>query len=116
MLLNLSNHPSVNWPKEQLTAAIEKYNSVEDLAFPKINPEWDSDDVEKLVEEYEIKVRKIDPTAVHIMGEMTFTFRLVNKLKAVGYSCVASTTERIAHEDEQGNKVSSFRFVHFRQY
>lgn len=116
MLLNLSNHPSASWPEEQLTAAIEKYNSVEDLAFPQINPEWDSDQIEQLAEEYEIKVRKLNPTAVHLMGEMTFTYKLVNRLKAIGIPCIASTTERIATEDGNGNKTSVFQFVRFRMY
>ncbi|MBN9350053.1 MAG: hypothetical protein J0H55_05145 [Chitinophagaceae bacterium] len=116
MLLNLSNHPSATWPEEQVAAAIGKYNSVEDLAFPKINPEWDSDQIEQLAEEYEIKVRTLNPAAVHLMGEMTFTFKLVNRLKSIGIPCIASTTERIATEESNGNKTSVFQFVRFRSY
>ncbi|MCO5232094.1 MAG: TIGR02221 family CRISPR-associated protein [Chitinophagales bacterium] len=116
MLLNLSNHPSSNWPKNQMQAAIQQFGSVEDLAFPPIDPNWTSDEVNLLVDTYEVKIRKINPAAVHIMGEMTFIFQLVYRLKEIGFPCIASTTERVATEDEQGNKISQFNFVQFRPY
>lgn len=116
MLLNLSNHPSDSWQDEQMKAAISEFGSVQDLPFPKIDPEWSSSDVVRLVEDYEIRIRKIDPKAVHIMGELTFTFTLVNRLKTIGIRCIASTTERIVSEDGNGNKTSKFRFVQFRNY
>jgi len=116
MLLNLSNHPSTNWSDEQKNTAIEKYGSIQDLAFPQINPHWNETKIDQLVNEYEEKIREINPTAVHLMGEMTFTFRLVNRLKALGIECIASTTERIATEDGNGNKHSSFKFIQFRCY
>lgn len=115
MLLNLSNHPSSLWPDNQLALAKELYNSVEDLTFPQIDPNWNTDEVEMLVNEYVQKVRKINPTAVHIMGELTFTNRIVNKLKEVGFLCLASTTERkVAVIDNK--KTSEFQFVRFRPY
>lgn len=116
MLLNLSNHPSANWPKVQMNAAIQQYSSVQDLPFPQIDPSATSDDLEKLAEEYEHKIREINPMTVHIMGEMTFAFKLVTRLKAIGITCVASTTERVAKEDIDGTKTSVFKFVRFREY
>lgn len=115
MLLNLSNHPSSTWPDNQKKAAIEQYESIEDLAFPQIDPQADEDGIEKLVEGYELKIRKINPMAVHIMGEMTFTFRLVNRLKSIGIPCMASTTNRKVTEKD-GVKTSVFEFVRFRSY
>ena len=56
-----------------------------------------------------------DIKAVHIMGEMNFTYALVNKLKANGIKCVASTTKRETVE-ENGVKISKFNFVRFREY
>ena len=53
---------------------------------------------------------------IHIMGEMTFTFRLVEKLKAAGIRCVASTSERVVQELSDGKKVVQFSFVRFREY
>ena len=115
MLLNLSNHPSENWPKNQLEIAINFYGSVIDLAFPQINPHLDSDGLDSLVDQFEQQVQQINPSVVHIMGEMTFTFRLVHRLKALGITCIASTTERIT-EIEDNTKTSIFKFVQFRNY
>lgn len=115
MLLNLSNHPSASWPKNQKNAAIEAYGGIEDLAFPQISPEWDENQIGDLVSEYLVKIQEITPSAVHIMGEMTFTYRLVNRLKDVGVKCIASTTNRKAIEKD-GVKTSTFNFVQFRAY
>jgi hypothetical protein len=45
------------------------------------------------------------PAAVHLMGEMTFTFALVRKLQAAGIRCVASTTARDVVEEGGGEGV-----------
>lgn len=116
MLLNLSNHPISSWQKEQLETAIEKYQSVEDLPFPQIPPDLEIPDLDLLVEEYLNKIRNINPASVHIMGELTFTYKLINRLKDIGIPCIASTTERIVTEDGNGNKTSTFKFVRFRDY
>ena len=116
MLLNFSNHPSQQWPTLQTDIAIKTYQQITDLPFPNIPPDMNSDELDALVDLYEIKVRTADPMAIHIMGELTFTHRLVNRLKAIGYRCIASTTERIVLEDGTGNKTSTFNFVQFRDY
>jgi hypothetical protein len=116
MLLNLTNHPSSTWPSIQLSTAMEKYGQITDIPFPQIPPEMPGTELDLLVEQYVQQIRKLDPTAVHIMGELTFTFRMVKVLQPLGYHCIASTTERIASVDEQGIKTSNFRFVQFREY
>src|SRR5699024_4097856 len=93
-LLNLSNHSSTSWPKNQKESAIEKYGSIQDLSFPQIDPGIDEESLTQIVETYLQKIREINPKAVHIMGEMTFTYRLVNRLKEIGIPCIASTSER----------------------
>lgn len=115
MLLNLTNHPCKLWSEKQYNHALELYKEVIDLPFPQISPALDSSALDVLVEEYEQKVRQTSPLVVHIMGEMTFTFRLVNRLQAIGISCVASTTERNIIESN-GIKTSIFEFVQFRVY
>lgn len=115
MLLNLSNHPSTNWPESQKKAAIETFGSIEDLPFPQIDPNWDEDKIDELAAEYLLKIMQINPAAVHIMGELTFAFKLVDRLKAENIKCVASTTVREASE-ENGIKISVFRFIRFREY
>jgi hypothetical protein len=116
MLLNLSNHPSAKWTGTQIGEAYLIYLNIEDLPFPQIPPTMNSTELDLLVEEYEAKIRKADPAAIHIMGELTFTFRLVTRLKEIGYRCIASTTERVVTEDGNGTKTSTFTFVQFRDY
>lgn len=113
MLLNLSNHPSANWTPEQLDAA---GGTVVDMPFPQVDPDGDETYIENLANEYLQKVLAMDNiSAVHIMGEMNFTFALVNKLKTVGVKCVASTTQRETTV-ENGLKISKFNFIRFREY
>ncbi len=113
MLLNLSNHPSASWSESQLAAAGGK---VVDIAFPQVAPDGDEAYIENLANEYLDKILKMnDIEAVHIMGEMNFTYALVSKLKAHNIRCVASTTKRETVE-ENGVKISKFNFVRFREY
>lgn len=114
-LLNLSNHPSDGWSQEQKQAALEQYNTITDKPFPAIAPDLGDDQLQQLVDEYFNSIVGLSPTAVHIMGEMTFTFALVQRLKAAGIPCIASTTERRVTE-EGGKKIVTFQFVRFRPY
>lgn len=115
MLLNLTNHPSKQWSEKQYDLAIELFKEVKDMPFPQISPALDSASLDILVKEYEHKIRQISPSVVHLMGEMTFAFRLVQRLKSIGISCIASTTERIT-EQVGDTKTSRFEFVQFRAY
>lgn len=113
MLLNLSNHPSTSWSEPQLAAAGGK---VIDLAFPQVAPDGDEAYIEQLANDYYNKINAMSNIeAVHIMGEMNFTYSLVSKLKAHNIRCVASTTKRETVE-ENGVKISKFNFVRFREY
>jgi hypothetical protein len=115
MLLNLSNHPFDKWSDSQKNAALALFDRVEDLPFPHIDPHWTPSEVETLVDSYVEKIVTLKPSAVHLMGELTFCFLLAQKLKNAGIPCLASTTERIVQE--QGDqKISTFRFVQFRPY
>lgn len=119
MLINLSNHPSENWPEEQISTAVEMFGSVEDLPFPAVPPEASTEEVVKLAESFVEKIRKMLQTkedAVHIMGELTFVVALVRLLQDNAIRCVASTTVRSVEETEQGVKQSRFQFVKFREY
>ncbi|MCB9282939.1 MAG: TIGR02221 family CRISPR-associated protein [Lewinellaceae bacterium] len=114
-LLNLSNHPSANWMPDQLTAAHNLYGAVEDLSFPAVDPKSDGKQLRELIDKYFVQIVNHRPAAVHIMGEMTFTFNLVHLLKEAGIPCIASTTERIVTE-ENGKKIVQFQFIQFREY
>jgi hypothetical protein len=118
MLLNLSNHPSPRWPAEQLAAA-EIYGPVRDLPFPHIPPEASTAEVQQLAGEYLAQIQELaqaGPVTVHLMGELTFVYMLAGLLRQAGIPCLAGTTARIVHEEEDGRKVSQFQFVQFRNY
>ena len=115
MLLNLSNHPYASWSKEQQERATLDYQRVTDLPFPNVRPDLSSEELDALVEEYIEKIFALNPAAVHIMGEMNFTFRTVSQLEAKGILCLASTTERIT-TIENNVRTSHFKFVQFRIY
>jgi hypothetical protein len=85
------------------------------MSFPNIPPELVGIELDELVETYASKIKAENPQAVHVMGEMTFTYRLVNHLKANDILCIASTTNRIV-EEKDGKKIVQFQFVQFRAY
>lgn len=109
-LINYSNHPSRNWGESQLAAAKE-YGDIIDLSFPKVNPE--DNNISSLVNMEFEKLKKMaagKDATIHIMGEMTLCFALVQRLKSIGIRCVASTTKRANNDSEE------FEFVSFREY
>lgn len=119
VFVNLSNHPSVNWSEKQKRAAENGYGEIVDMPFPSIDPQADPESVAELVDKCLNSITELSGDAdvsVHIMGEMTFTFAMVERLKSMGIICVASTTERLAVENPDGSKTVSFDFVRFRQY
>jgi len=121
MLINLSNHNSNNWSEAQWNSATKDYNVIIDIDFPVVDPNWSPDEVSYLAFTYSQKCIKLLKNstdilnAVHIMGEMTFCFALINILKKEGIMCVASTTERNTMEIN-GKKTSVFNFIKFREY
>jgi hypothetical protein len=119
MLLNLSNHPSSKWPFDQIMAANIQFDGVEDLPFPNIDPFADDFEVARLSGDYfkMITARPdVSELTVHLMGEMTFSFRLINRLKKAGIPVVASTTNRTVLEEKDGKKTIQFQFIQFRNY
>ena len=117
VFVNLSNHPYEYWEETQKKAASE-YGEASDLPFPSILPDASEEEINALADEYLERIVSMAPKdriTVHIMGEMTFTFAMVERLKSMGIRCVASTTERVVEEHE-GLKTSVFSFVRFRDY
>lgn len=118
MLINLSNHPSTKWTDTQCDTAKKQYGKVVDIPFPRIPPEATKEEIEQLTEMYAGQIQKVagvEATTVHLMGEMTFTYMLVNKLREEGVLCIASTTNRTV-EERDGKKIVQFNFVQFRPY
>lgn len=120
MLLNLSNHPVEKWPDLQKIEAKKRFGNVTDLPFPNIPPEWDKEQVGSAVTEVFEKCAGLLPekenNAIHVMGEMTFTYAFVKLAKDKGVTCLASTTKRLVETNDKGEKISLFSFVQFREY
>lgn len=115
--INLTNHPSSNWTGTQLAAA-QAIGPITDIAFPEVDEQSSAQQIDALAEEYLAKVKTAadgHPCTVHVMGEMTFTYRLVTLLKEAGYKCVASTSQRMVEEQADGTK-KRFEFCQFREY
>ena len=118
MLINLSNHPSRYWDRQQLEAA-HYYGDVVDIPFPVVAPDADSQELQALARDCVREIMSMSDAngiTVHIMGEMTLTFIVVKLLKELGIRCVASTTERKTTYSTDGIKLSEFSFVKFREY
>ena len=119
MFINLSNHPVSGWMQEQIETARE-YGDIIDLPFPVISPFADSEEIDRLVDDYYHQVMTFGEPTVMLMGEFVFTYRLTQKLKTAGLRVVASCTERHTEEKPQSDgtikKVSAYRFVRFREY
>jgi|JFJP01.1.fsa_nt_gi hypothetical protein len=122
MLLNLSNHPSHLWDEKQIKSAKDAFGSVADLPFPSVLPDAETGEIEILVKEYlQICLNRLNESigtsnAVHLMGELTFSFGLAALLQQAGIRCVASTSERKVQSNSQGEKTVKFEFCRFREY
>lgn len=117
--INISNHPSNTWSEKQLNVA-KRYGKVIDIPFPNIpalyRPEDMRYDVAVLAEKIRSYINPDHVVTVHIMGEMTFTYMLVDYFRNTDkVVCVASTTQRMV-EEKDGVKLSKFEFVQFREY
>ena len=118
ILINLSNHPYPQWSEEQLDAA-KIYGKCVDLPFPQIDPMSNEEDIEILADEYINKIIEKGHgknVTVHVMGEMSFTFAIITRLKEVGIRCVCSTSYRLVKDEGNGKRYVEFQFKKFRNY
>lgn len=115
MFLNISNHPLSQWSAEQLAAA-KKYGEMEDIPFPETPTSITSSDISLMADTIVESIKKYDNPTVHIMGEMTLTYAIVRRLRAAGITCLASTTQRIKQQRDDGSFISEFVFQAFRPY
>jgi hypothetical protein len=121
MLLNLSNHPKSTWDKKQTEIAEKIYGEIIDINFPAVDPEANEKEIYKIANEYLNHCKKLlsqstdKNNAVHIMGEMTFSFSVVKLLKKNNIKCIASTSKRSVVQIEN-RKLIEFDFMQFREY
>lgn len=118
VFVNLSNHPSADWSEEQKNAALA-YGEIIDVSFPSVPSSCSDKAMQKIADKAVGAVVKAaypaSEVTVHVMGEMTLTYKIVNKLRARGIRCLASTTDRMVRDLGNGEKISQFHFVEFRE-
>ena len=118
IFLNHTNHPSDKWTEAERRAA-EVYGTVQDFAFPAVDPEWDEVKIEQLAQENGKRILALDPAAVLCQGEFTYCFALVAFLKSHGVTLLSACSKREVEVWTQGEKdlkISKFVFVRFRKY
>ena len=123
MFLNISNHGSASWSKEQLAAARELGGEVIDIQFPTVDPAANEKDIVMqaidLVNYIYVDLA-LEPVVAMIQGEMTLTYALVGILRENGVKVVAACSDccvtEAAKEDGTTEKKAIFKFVQFREY
>ena len=119
IFINHTNHPSTRWSDEQLSAA-RAYGEIFDMAFPAVNPNATAEEVRELARRNAEKILELEPAAVLCQGEFNYTFAMVERLKNLGVTVVAATSERIVISeilpDGSTRQISTFRFVQLREY
>lgn len=125
MLINLTNHPSESWSEKQRAAAHEQYGEIKDIPFPDIDPTIGKKEVFDIAADYFIKISHIygdlpeaekERFAVHVQGEHTFVYNLIEHLGILNFTCIASTSRRIKKDLGNGQSRQHFEFVRFREY
>jgi hypothetical protein len=124
MFLNISNHKSASWSKEQLAAARELGGGeIIDIAFPAVPSTATTKDVVQMAADLvnDVYVEgKQQPITAMVQGEMTLTLAIVSILREIGVVVVAACsdrcTEEVVKEDGTTEKRSVFKFVQFREY
>lgn len=116
MFINHSNHPSVQWDETQRMEAA-RYGPIVDVPFPAIDPESTAEAVEALVRQHGADIVDRKPSIVMVQGEFTYTYKMVEFLKAHNVKVVAATSERIVKTlDDSNTKQVTFHFVQFREF
>lgn len=121
VFVNFSNHPSADWPPEQIAAArrIAGGGVLRDLPFPQVPPDADEREILRIAADCAEKIAAMRPAAVMCMGEFGVCFAAVSLLKARGILCVYSCTERQSTEKASAcgtEKRSVYVFRRFRAY
>lgn len=117
MLINLSNHPSNTWTKDQKSEAKIRFGDVIDIKFPIVDPRATVEQVVQLgketlfnaIRQYHLNPK--DDVVFHVMGEATFCHYFIKYGLKLGFKFVVSTTERYDGFENRYN----FRFISFRE-
>jgi len=115
--INLSNHSSTKWEENQKNAlkSLAGVNDIIDVSFPNVPSAASEEDIKKIANEVLNQLNSYSFDYIMIQGEFTLTYYIVSKLLENNKIPVSATTERVAVE-QNGTKISQFKFVKFRKY
>ncbi len=125
MFINISNHPSSRWEKEQLDAARELGGEVIDIQFPNVPSAVSGRDIEymaiELVNDVYFKIEGSDNNVAMVQGESTLATTVIAMLQdfcdiKVVAACSDRNVEEIVLDDGTVKKNVIFKFIQFREY
>lgn len=116
LLLNFSNKHTSTWSNSQLKLAKKQFGELVDLDFPIIEPTMSKEDVQMIATASIEQIFILNPKAVHILGEGSFTVVIVQLLMSFGIPCVESTFEKNLGISKTGEKEVKYTFSQFREY
>lgn len=120
VVINISNHSSSTWSREQKEACGDAI--IIDEKFPNINPAAEADDLDAMCFCYAdwltSTVNNIsrDRVTFLVAGAQGALFRIVGFLKMAGYAVMEATSERNTTINADGSKTVRFDFVRFRSF
>lgn len=118
MFVNFTNHPSINWEKEQLEAALH-YGKIVDIPFPNVSPVASPEEIKKEAENQIARIEKHNPEYVLCQGEFCMAYQVIKGLKERGIRVGAACSERRTIEKRGAEGIEKnvlFHFVQFREY
>lgn len=119
VFVNHTNHPFENWSDEQMEAA-RQYGEVIDVNFPAVEAGWDEAAVDSLARENARCILAMQPSAVLVQGEFTYSYALIGYLLKAGADVLAACSERctecFVNEQQETIRRSVYKFVRFRSY
>jgi len=116
ILLNFSNKHTSTWSNSQLKLAKKQFGELVNLDFPIIEPTMSKEDVQMIATTSIEQIFILNPKAVHILGEGSFTVVIVQLLMSFGIPCVESTFEKNLGISKTGEKEVKYTFSQFREY
>lgn len=124
LFINFSNHSSKQWSKEQIAAVHAMgCDEIIDDPFPQVLPEESHMGIKCMalgvVHDYEDVYGFKSIGAVMCQGEFSLTYEVTRLLKEAGVKVVVACSDRKSEEIQQSDgsvrKVSTFKFVQFRE-
>jgi hypothetical protein len=113
--LNISNHPSSSWTPAQVEAARALGGEPADVGFPNVDPSWSTSEIEDFAIHFAESLDLEEVGGAMVAGEPLFAVLLVRELQKLNVACYTATTER-GVEERDGQKISRFSFVRFREW